>query len=123
MRIDGYFNASGEPVISLDCGSLSIETLIDTGFGGSLFMPGQVARRLDLENQFAVEEFCAANGETFLADVYSMEFDWLGKRIRVPVMTSPKVDQALLGSHMLRDCCLTIDYGNRTVAIIASQLR
>ena len=59
-------------------------------------------------------------GEVFLADAYSVEVDWFGDRIRVAVAASRHVNEAILGGHMLKDCRLMIDYGNRTVMIEAS---
>jgi clan AA aspartic protease len=116
MQVEGYFNARDEPVISLQVGSLSIEVLVDTGFNGSLLIPGHVANQLDLRFE-GPEEFQSVTGEVFLADAYSMEIDWLGTRITVPIATSREVSEALIGSHMLKDCRLTIDYKERSVIV------
>jgi len=56
----------------------------------------------------------------FLADAYSVEVDWIGKRIRVAVAASKYVNEAILGGHMLKDCRLTIDYGHSIVTITGS---
>jgi clan AA aspartic protease len=120
--MNGYFNERDEPVVTLDVGSLSIEVLVDTGFGGSLIIPGNIAHQLDLEF-VGPEEFRSVTGETFLADAFSIRMDWLGKSIRVPVATSKEVNLSLLGSHLLRDCRLTIDYRYRTVTIVESLQR
>ena len=116
MQIDGYFNDRDEPIVRLDMGFFSIEVMVDTGFGGSLIIPGNIANQLDLKFE-GPEEFQSVTGEMFLADAYSMRMDWLGKSIRVPVATSKEVNLSLLGSHLLKDCRLTIDYGYRTVTI------
>jgi clan AA aspartic protease len=122
MQIDGYFNVSQEPVIEIDAGSSSIVVLVDTGFNGSLIIPtgrfGQLRHDLSFEGP---EEFNSVTGETFLADAYSMKINWLGKPIRVSVAICKEADEAILGSHMLKDCRLTIDYGHRTVTIVESQ--
>ena len=120
MQMDGYFNVRDEPVIGLDVGSSQIEFLVDTGFNGGLIIPEQMAEGLDIKYDRGLEEFQSVTGEMFLADAYSMRMDWLGKSIRVPVATSKEVNLSLLGSHLLKGCCLTIDYGNRTVTIIKS---
>ncbi len=119
MQMDGYFHARSEPVIKLDVGSMSIEVLVDTGFGGSLMIPSQIANRLGLKFE-GPEEFETATGEVVLADACSVEIDWLGGTRRISVVTSPKVSEALLGGHMLNDCRLTIDYGHHTVTIVKS---
>ena len=48
MQIDGYFNASNEPSVKLAAGSLTLELLVDTGFDGTLIVPGQIANHLAL---------------------------------------------------------------------------
>jgi clan AA aspartic protease len=121
MQIDGYFNVNDEPVIEIDAGSSYIEVLVDTGFNGSLIIPTDSFNHLRSILKFeGPEEFNSVTGETFLADAYSMKIDWLGKPIRVAVATCREVNEAILGSHMLQDCVLTIDYGNRLVTIIQS---
>jgi len=119
MQIDGYFNLSDEPVVELDVGSARVELLVDTGFNGSLIIPSQIANQLNLRFE-GPEEFQSVTGEMFLADAYSVEVDWLGNRIRVPVAASKHVKEAILGGQMLRDCRLSIDYGRRTVTIVRS---
>jgi clan AA aspartic protease len=120
MQLDGYFNQRDEPVVTLNIGSLSIEVLVDTGFGGSLFIPGRIANRLDKKFE-GPEEFQSVTGEVFLADAYSTSMDWLGRSIRVPVATSKEVNLSILGSQLLKGCCLTIDYRRRTVTIRESR--
>lgn len=119
MQLEGYFNERNEPVVTLNIGSLSIEVLVDTGFGGSLIIPGNIAHQLDMKFE-GPEEFQSVTGEVFLADAYSLGMDWLGGSIRVPVATSKEVNLSLLGNHMLKDCRLAIDYRHRTVTITKS---
>jgi clan AA aspartic protease len=120
MQVNGYFNARDEPVIKLEFGSVSVEILVDTGFNGSLLIPSYIANQLDLTFE-GPEEFQSVTGEPFLADAYSTEIDWLGTKITVPLATSREVGEAILGSKMLKNCQLTIDYGNRIVTITHSR--
>ena len=117
MRIDGYFNTNDEPAINLHLILSSIEVLIDTGFAGSLIIPEHLSTGLVLHFE-GFEEFYTVTGHVFVAPAYSLEVDWLGQRVKVPVAVSPDVKEALLGSQMLNSCVLTIDYANRTVNII-----
>ena len=119
MQIDGHFNLNDEPVIELDVGSSRIEVLVDTGFNGSLIIPSQMGHRLNLKFE-GPEEFQSVTGEVFLADAYSVEVNWIGKRIRVAVAARKHVNEAILGGNMLKDCRLTIDYGHRTVTVVSS---
>ena|SRR5436190_21863647 len=98
---------------------LTIELIVGTGFTGSLIIPGDVADEMDLEFQWH-EEFLSVTGTTFFASACSTEIDWLGKRTKVPIARSGEIKEALLGSQMLRDCRLTVDYGQRTVTICES---
>ena len=116
MQIHGYFNANGEPAIQLDLSTGAIEILVDTGFAGGLILPSSLASGLALHIEGFVE-FYTATGQPFIASAYSLEIDWLGQRTRVPVAVSPDVMEALLGSQMLKNCRLTIDYYDRTVII------
>ncbi len=122
MKVDGYFNSRNEPVIKLIFGSLSIEALVDTGFDGSLIMPIDFASNLDLQLkglQFkGLEDLYSPTGEKIVAKTYSMRMPWLGRTTPVFVMTHPEFSEAILGSHMLKDCRLTIDYRQRTVTIV-----
>jgi clan AA aspartic protease len=119
--MDGYFNLSDEPVVELDVGSSRLEFLVDTGFNGSLIVPSQIANRLDLRFE-GPEEFQSVTGEAFLADAYSVEVDWLGQKVRVAVAASKHVKESIPGGHMLKNCRLTVDYGNRIVSIVESCL-
>ncbi len=116
MQIEGYSSENSEPVLKLYMGSSSIEFLIDTGFDGSLIVPTEIADGLSLRFE-GFEEFHSVTGQIFVAIAYSIEIDWLGQKIRVPVAASYEVTEGLLGSHMLENCRLTIDYGRRTVTI------
>jgi len=119
MNMDGYFNLRNEPVVRLHVGSLSIEMLVDTGFDGSLIVPAELADNMDLKFE-AHQDFLSVTGETFFASTCSTEIDCLGKRTKVAVARCGKLDEAILGSHMLRDCRLTVDYGYRTITIVES---
>lgn len=116
MTIEGYFNENGEPVITLDLLSTSIEILIDTGFAGSLIVPKTRANDLALTFE-GVEEFYTATGEMFTAPAYSITVGWFGERLIAPIAISAEIREALLGTRMLQGCRLTIDYGERTVQI------
>jgi clan AA aspartic protease len=120
MQIDGYFNLRDEPVIKLDIGPSQIEFLVDTGFNGGLIIPNEMAKGLDIKYDRGLEEFCTATGATFLASGCSMEITWFGQAIRVPVATSEEVPEAILGGNMLKNCRLTVDYGDRAVTIVGS---
>jgi clan AA aspartic protease len=123
MQMNGYFNPRDEPVIVLTVGSSRIEVLVDTGFNGSLIIPTSLARTLELGFERGLAEFCSVTGEVFLASPCSREIGWFGQRIKVSVAACAEVKEAILGSQMLKDCRLTIDYNRRTVSIRESYQR
>ena len=122
MKMDGHFNRNEEPAISLEVGAREIEFLVDTGFTGGLMIPERLANDLGLKYGGGLEEFYSATGEPIPVSTYLMEINWLGERITIPVATSAKVEEPILGGNMLRDCCLIIDYRRRTVLIDRSSL-
>ena len=120
MQMDGYFNENNEPAIRLDVGPREIEFLVDTGFTGGLMIPEALANDLDLKYGGALEEYYSATGELIPVSTYPMAIDWLGQRVTIPVATSSRVREPILGGRMLKDCRLTIDYARRTVLIAES---
>jgi len=113
MKMDGHFNKNEEPAISLDVGAREIEFLM---------IPERLANDLGLKYGGGLEEFYSATGEPIPVSTYRMEINWLGQKITIPVATSPKVGEPILGGNMLRDCRLIIDYRRRTVLIDQSSL-
>jgi hypothetical protein len=63
------------------------------------------------------EEFFTATGDVFVASSYSMNLEWLGEQVKIPVAVRRDVKEALLGGEMLKNCVLTIDYKGRFVNI------
>jgi|SRR5882724_2387995 len=122
MKLDGHFNKNEEPAISLEVGPREIEFLVDTGFTGGLMIPERLANDLGLKYGGGLEEFYFATGEPIPVFIYPTEINWLGQRITIPVATSAKVEEPILGGNMLRDCCLIVDYRRRTVLIDQSPL-
>ena len=119
MQMNGYFNARNELVIRLQLDSMYVEILIDTGFEGDLIIPSHIVDQLKPEFE-GFEEFYSVTGEQIVARAYSIEIDWLGKVTRMPIVVNSKINEAILGSQMLKNCRLTIDYGHRTVTIVES---
>lgn len=106
MQIDGYFNIRNDPVIGLEVGSSNVEFLVETGFNGGLIIPSELAERLEITYDRGLEEFSSVTGTTFLASGCSMMIRWFGEAIRAPVATSAEVNEAILGSKMLKGCRL-----------------
>jgi hypothetical protein len=85
----------------------SLDYLVN--INGGLIMPDEMADGLEIRYDRGLEELYSVPGEMFLASGCSMEIGWFGERIRVPVVTSAQVSEAILGGQMLKSCRLIID--------------
>lgn len=105
------------PLEVLDTGRQihTIEAILDTGFDGSLCLPGQVIRRIGypLYDDFAST---LANSQEVILSGYEGQIMWHGRRRTVLVLESE--DQALLGMNLLwRNQILIGAYANGPVTI------
>lgn len=73
----------------LDVGSLSVEVLIDTGFSGSLIIPGKVADNMDLKFE-AHEEFLSATGAPILLPLARLKLTGLAEGSESPLHVAEK---------------------------------
>lgn len=93
-------------------GSAKLRAVIDTGFDGYLCLPVEVAENLGLE--------LVGRMPTILADgsekeelVFAGWVEFLEKRQTVVI--SVTTDEALIGTSLLADCNLAIDFAAGTV--------
>ena len=93
----------------------SISCILDTGFNGSLFLPRSFVEENDLTIGTR-EVLQAAEDQLFEVDTATAEIKWLGGKSSVTVFVS-ETNEALLGTEMLIDSVLEIDYKNLTVKI------
>jgi clan AA aspartic protease len=100
--------------IRLANGSL-IECAIDTGFNGSLLLPRNFVETNSMlfvgSEEAERVEGITAEIETALAHI-----KWLGEEFSARIFVS-ETDEALVGTEMLADALLEINYKNSTVKI------
>jgi clan AA aspartic protease len=96
-------------------GPVAIKAVIDTGFDGELCLPTKLAVTLGLVlvGKQAVE---LADGSHKWELVFSGSVRFLGRRRKVSIYLTDSED-ALLGTRLLADCRLTIDFPNGTVRV------
>ncbi len=115
----GYFDDEGRPriIVSLfgNRGETTIDAPIDTGFDGALCVPIPIAIPLGLE-LYGDHYYEFADG-TVRHDLTFQEIVHLAKETRRTEIILTEAEDALLGSELLADYVLEIDYGNRTVEI------
>lgn len=112
----GVVNKNSEAVLQIKLqNGVVIESVLDTGFNGTLFLPRKFVeenamRFLGLETVELVEKI-STEIETALAEII-----WLGEKISVHIFVS-ETDEALIGTDLLSDSLLEIDYKNLMVKI------
>lgn len=95
-------------------GSTEIGAVIDTGFDGYICLPVTIAENLGIELVGRMTAILADGSEkeelTFLGWV-----EFLGKRQTVVICLT--TDEALIGTGLLSDCTLAIDFAAGTVNV------
>jgi clan AA aspartic protease len=88
---------------------------VDTAFTGELVIPRREIERLDLTQSSAVVAGLADGNEVVL-ETFSCVVDWFGEERHVEAIESDS-QYALLGTGLLRDHKLEVDYRLRTLVI------
>src|SRR3989338_10227595 len=91
----------GLPMIDLVVGEIPIEAIIDTGFNGALCLPIKIIQQLNLR-RIGTFHYILANGELAKTDTYYLDFEWLGKKKGIDVISSHD-EIALLGMELLEN--------------------
>jgi len=115
----GYFDSYNQPKLDLyllsKAEKIKIETLIDTGFSGELCLPKSLIKGADLK---LIDTTLAemANGELVEFNIYKAKilFD---DQIKEVAVFDTKSEEALIGTGLLADKSLTIDFVNRRITV------
>jgi predicted aspartyl protease len=127
-RIIGSVDDLGRPVIRIDIqGRDGFLAVVDTGFNRSLMLMATEAKAMGFE--LTDSEEIVELGTTIKATVVPAlgNIEWLGRTVRVEALVSsepsvgshPDVARALVGTELLADCLLLVDFRRRTVEIEA----
>ena len=104
------------PVRATDAGAEQELTVwLDTAFNGSLAIPRQQIHQLALK-QASTTQAILANGQAVDLETFTCYLSWFGNQYRTQVVANDG-DCALLGTMLLADRKLTIDYPERTVLL------
>ena len=93
----------------------AIECVVDTGFDGGLTLPRAIVSQIQVPILGELT-FEMVGGARMLAEVGLTEIDWLGSLRQVEVIVSES-DDALVGTELLIDSTLVIDYLSSSIAI------
>jgi clan AA aspartic protease len=99
-------------------GKVAIEAIVDTGFDGHLCIPVEVAVHLGLELNGAVI-YELADGSRKRELTFKANAHFLGSTRRVTVSLTDA--DALIGTQLLADCRLVIDFPKNTVSVTRSK--
>ena len=88
---------------------------IDTAFDGHLVFPMELIRELALDALVETEAILA-DGSKILLDTYLCYIQWFGKRLPLQVVAN-EGRFPLLGTGLLEQCELHIDYVAKTLAL------
>jgi predicted aspartyl protease len=114
-----YVNEYGHPVVGITVvgsrGSATAEAILDTGFDGDVCLPTQVAIQLGLELA-ATQLIELADGTRKRELVFAGEGVFEDELRKVEIILTEAQD-TLIGSRLLADKILEIDFPKRTVEI------
>jgi len=116
----GFFDESGHPKIEIrvigEREDVAITPTIDTGFDGQLCLPVEIAIQLGLElvSRVSVE---LANGSRQKTLVFSGTIEMGNQEVGAEIILTES-DDPLIGTGLLKNMVLNIDFGERKVEIL-----
>ena len=113
--IYGTVSIDGVPTITLSIASQDWRATIDTGFNGDLELPEFLRNSLNARYVGQVTS-ALAGGQTIEEAVYLVDFPFDGKIIHAEA-TFVDGHQILIGTHLLREYRLQIDFVLQTVEL------
>ena len=112
----GLVNENSEAVLQIELtDGAAIECLLDTGFNGNLILPKSFVEKHS-SAVFIRVQVELAEGKTAEVGMTTVEIKWLGNEFPINILVS-EADEALIGTEMLVNSILEIDYKNRSVKI------
>jgi predicted aspartyl protease len=113
--ITGIVTGDGVPVITLEVAGESWPAIIDTGFNGDVELPDTLRSNVNAVYVGRVTS-ALASGQSIEEDVYLIDFPFDGKQVRAQA-TFVSGTEILVGTRILADYRLVIDFPARTLAI------
>ncbi len=111
----GTVTLDGVPIITLQIAGREWRATIDTGFNGYLELPDVLLRPLNPQYIGQVTSILAG-GQSIEEELYQVNFLFDDREIFAEATFVDDSD-ILIGTQLLRDYCLTINFVMRTVAI------
>lgn len=113
--VTGRINDTLEALVTVHLvAGREVECLVDTGFTGALVLPPALVAELGLPIFGHEKNLRMVGGAQTSADLALAQIEWLGEIRSVVVIVE---DEYLIGTQLLEDARLTIDYRKRTLTI------
>lgn len=113
--IEGVVSDHGVPTVAVEVDGRIWQAIIDTGFNGELELPNQLRRQVNAEFVGRATSLLAAN-QRIEEDVFLVDFPFDGRLVRAQA-TFVDGSEILIGTRLLRDYCLTVDFRSGAVLI------
>ena len=114
--IQGFVSPQGVPTILLPIANQEWPAVIDTGFNGDLELPAALRASVNIVEHIGPIRFALAGGQAIEEDVYLVVFPFDGEVIEAEA-TFVATNQILLGTRLLRDYRLEVNFVTRVVAL------
>lgn len=112
---DGHVTPEGVPLIAVQLAGQDWNAIIDTGFNGDIELPQDLRPHVNAQFVGRVESLLAG-GQSIEEDAYLVDFPFAGQTIRVEA-TFAATAEILIGTHLLRDHYLHINFPAKTLTI------
>jgi clan AA aspartic protease len=99
----------------VEIGGQGWQAIIDTGFNGELELPERIRSQMNAQFVGRATSLLAAN-QRIEEDIFLVDFPFDGQTVRVQA-TFVDGDEILVGTRMLRDYRLRIDFPAQTLGI------
>ena len=113
--IRGNVSLVGVPTITITVAGKDWPAIIDTGFNGDLELP-EVLRKEFTTRYVGRATASLAGGQAVEEDIFLSDFPFDGRTIQAEVKFVTG-SQILIGTHLLREYALQVDFVNKTVCL------
>ncbi len=113
--IVGTVNLDGVPMVPLPVAGQTLPAIIDTGFNGDLELPEELRSAMNRRLQGRTLSILAG-GQSVMEDSYLVDFPFDGQTVEADATFVPG-GEILVGTHLLRQYRLEINFVSRTVLL------
>lgn len=117
----GEVTAEGVTVVRWEVGGQLWQAILDTGFNGDLELPERLRPLVNARFICRIRSFLAA-GQLVEEDSYLVDFPFDGQVVTAEA-TFVGGDEILIGTHLLRQYLLEIDFVKRSLVLLRAMER